>query len=421
MQENPSNENFADFGLPKPFLSVLAGMGIEAPVEVQSRSYKPISNGQDVILVSPTGSGKTLAYLLPVLAALRFNQPGGARALILAPTRELAMQVHRVAGLFQEETTIKPVLVMGGGNSSAVMKELEKEDYDLIVATPKGLFDFYLNSRVNFKKVKHLIIDEFEKLFDPNFTKQFYSFLEVLPKKRQNILASATFNDRSQRIVDEFLEWPTVIQSKKAIEAATPDSIRLYLYKAGYYNQKKAITAQRIRQADKKTIVFVNTKKLADRLKEDLQKIGIRADLVHSNKDQNTRTASLQNFYENNTKVLITTDLMSRGFDDPGVGQVIHLNLPLSVQDFIHRSGRTGRMDSQGDVVLLLDTFEKVLFDKYPRDLRNRVLEEPIPAEAQGLKADPGELQEVARKLDFYRQKLDPTYKGAFHRKDKKK
>lgn len=421
MKENESSENFANLGLSREFLSVLERLGIEIPVEIQDRSFKPLLNGQDVILVSPTGSGKTLAYLLPTLVALRYNQPGGARALILTPTRELAMQIFGVAQQFQEETTIKPVLVMGGGNRTGVIRELEKQDYDLIVATPKGLFDFYLGSNVNFKKIRHLIIDEFERLFDPNFTRQFYSFLEVLPKKRQNILASATFNDRSQRIVDEFLEWPTVIQSKKSIESSTPLNIAIHFYHAGYYQLKKALAAKEIREEDTKTIVFVNTKKQADRLKEDLKRLGIPADLVHSNKDQNARTAALHNFYSNKTNVLITTDLMSRGFDDPNVGQVIHFNLPLSVQDFIHRSGRTGRMDKKGKVVLLLDAFEKVLWEKYPRDIRQRALEPKLDIDASSLKPEPGELQEVARKLDFYRQKSDPTYKGAFHLKEKKK
>ena len=403
------------FPVTKEFLDALLEMGITTPSPIQERAFGPIIGGQDVILGSPTGSGKTLAFALPILKMLRFAQGMRPRCIILTPSRELAIQINQVVSAVCKHTTLRSAAVFGGTGAKPQHK-IVGEGLDILVATPGRAMELYLDGVLSFKDIKFWVIDEADRMMDQGFMPQLRAFMEVLPKKKQIVLASATINNKVERLAAEFIEWPTQIQVED--NKSIPATIEQVAYKVP--NQKTKFNLLRVLLAEGKlanTIIFARSKAVADDLHLYLKNKVAAVEVLHSNKDQNRRTRIFDDFNNGLITTLIATELSCRGIDIPDIEHVINFDLPLQKSDYIHRIGRTGRMGKAGLAITLLHPSDAFYFDRYDRKVLSAVTFLPVLDSLIEPATPFAEQQLYDRAIDALKVKEVEGYKGAFQEK----
>ncbi|MBM55874.1 MAG: DEAD/DEAH box helicase [Euryarchaeota archaeon] len=414
---------FEELKITRQFLNAIDDCGYAHPSPIQEKAIPRISAGQDVIGIAQTGTGKTAAFALPVLQKIKYAQDLPPRALVLVPTKELVIQVYEVFTTLGKYTDLRSIALYGGVGPKTQLEELEK-GVDIIIATPGRFMDLYLRGGIETKKIKTLVLDECDRMMDMGFMPQLRNILEVIPSKRQNLLFSATFPERVEKLSEEFLLWPTKIEvSPQATPVATVKqrksavpNIRTKLHYVAHLLENE--------YADERALVFVRTKEQAEQISKYLERTisgGVRG--LHSNKGQNTRLHSMSLFREGTIRVLVSTDVASRGIDVPETKLVINCTVPRNSSDYVHRIGRTGRAFSEGIAHTLYDPSEKMYMEAVESHLPgNNVIEECILPDSIPVEETPTwEAKQMAKDIDYQKRKADPNYKGAFHEKKKKK
>lgn len=350
---------FNDLNLNKQLLQALTDLEFEYPTPIQEKAFSTIMSGRDVVGVAQTGTGKTLAYLLPILRQLTFSNQREARILILVPTRELVVQV---VGEINKLTKYSSFRVGGlyGGTNINTQKQLIYDGLDIIVATPGRLLDLILSGILRFKSIQKLIIDEVDEMLNLGFRAQIISLLEKIPTKRQNLMFSATLTPDVQQLIQEYFKDPILIEV--AAHGTPIEKIVQQAFLVPNFVTKANLLEYLLKSNSdlEKVLVFVSTKKLADRLFEQMAvKFPNQVGVIHSNKSQNFRLNILKQFINGEIRMLIATDIIARGLDISDVSHVVNFDLPEVPGDYIHRIGRTGRADKDGVAISFINEIEQ--------------------------------------------------------------
>ena len=370
--------------------------------------------------VAQTGTGKTAAYLLPILMKIKFAEGNLPRALILVPTRELASQVSDHARLFSTYTDLRCAAIFGGVGLKAQVESLEN-GIDILIATPGRLLELYFAGYLVLKKVKVFVMDEAERLLDMGFKKQINGILDIVPRKRQNILFSATMSDNVKAVADNFLDMPMIINI--APETKTAKGISQVIYAVP--NLKTKINLLDYFLADEsfsRVIIFCKTKNSATNIfKYISRKYGDeKVKVIHGNKDQNTRINAFKAFKEGLIRILITTDVAARGIDVTDVTHVINFDVPLVYEDYIHRIGRTGRAFRTGDSITFCSPNDEYHIKKIQKLIGQKIPVQQLPAAIRTEETPFEENQMMLKEIDSQRKRDDPEYQGAFQEKQKR-
>ena len=408
---------FIGLRITRQFVNALGDMGITRPTEIQQKAIPPLLAGQDVIGIAPTGTGKTLAFALPVVRKVNYHKEKGPEALVLVPTKELAIQCTDVFTRLVKYTDILVQSVVGGVGRTEQIRALEA-GCDILVATPGRFKDLYYQGYIPMKHLKMLVLDEADRIMDMGFMPQLRDILEVVPVKRQNLLFSATFSEKVEELSHEFLDFPVKVEaSESGKTVATVSQFKLLL--KNRKSKLRVVEHLLQQQAFSRVLVFTRTKEIATQTGKFLGRMlgSDRIKVLHANKSQSARFNAYRAFNNGDLQCLVTTDVTSRGIDVAEVSHVIHLDAPATPETYIHRSGRTGRAEQVGISVLLYTPTERYLVEKVEtaqdKVIPEWALEIPLPDED----FLPGEEQELLREIDMQRQQDDPNYRGAFHQR----
>lgn len=410
--------SFEDFKLNKQIQNAIAEAGYTVPTEIQQKAITPILAGQDIMGIAQTGTGKTAAFVLPMLMKLSYAQGHDPRALILSPTRELAMQIEEHIRLFSTYLDLRTVLLYGGLGPKTQKEQLVK-GCDIIVATPGRFLDLYLEGEINVKSLKFLVLDEADKMMDMGFIGKIHRILEIVPRKRQNLLFSATMSELVRKIAGDFLAFPTVIE---VTEQATPaQTVTQTLYHVPNLRTKINLLQHFFKDDESfsRVIVFCKTKSVADNVYLFLERKYGADDVrvIHANKGQNTRINSINAFKEGNVRILVATDVAARGLDVTQVSHVINFDVPIVIEDYVHRIGRAGRAFQTGDAITFCNPAEEYFVKKIEKLIRQSIPVVELPADVFIEKTPFDEKQAIAREIDNQKKKDNPDFKGAFHEK----
>jgi ATP-dependent RNA helicase RhlE len=412
--------SFENFNLNRQLLNALADLGFDAPTEIQQKAIPIIQGGQEVIGIAQTGTGKTAAYMLPLLMKVKYAQGNEPRAVILAPTKELVVQLAEHANKFAAYTDLRIVAIYGGVGVKTHVDAIAN-GVDILVATPGRFMEIYLKGELPVKQIKTLVLDEADRMMDMGFMPQLRKIFEVIPRKRQNLLFSATFPERVERLSHEFLEFPIRLE---VTPPATPSvRVKQELYEVPNIKTKINLLLRLLEdQASlSRIIIFTRTKETANNIYKFLERKQIGPTrVIHSNKGQNTRINAMYEFKDGGLRILVSTDVSSRGIDVTDVSHVINFDVPLLYEDYVHRIGRTGRAFSNGKAITFVNPAEKYHIEKIEKLIRERI---PVSRLPEGLEIEDTsipEKQDMAREIDRQKRKEDPTYQGAFHERKKK-
>lgn len=342
---------FSDLNLNTPLLNALGEMGLVHPTTIQQRAFPVIMSGKDVLGIAQTGTGKTIAFLLPSLRQWKFQKNRIPQILILVPTRELVVQVVEVTEKLAAYTNVVVKGVYGGVNMKTQAYDLS-EGMDVLVATPGRLRDLALDGFVSLKGVKKFVLDEVDEMLDMGFRHQLTSIFDLLPARRQNLLFSATVTPDVEALIDVFFTAPELIE---AAPTGTPlENIKQTGYEVPNFNTKLNLLELLLRENKDmtKVLVFTATKNMADIVYDKMDDlIPETFGVVHSDKAQNFRFKMVKDFDVGEIRVLIATDLVSRGLDITDVSHVVNFDMPDEAESYMHRIGRTGRADKPGDAI----------------------------------------------------------------------
>lgn len=412
---------FRDLNLTTPYLNALDDLGYKKPTPIQEKAFPVIMSGRDVIGVAQTGTGKTIAYMLPVLRSLPYSKDRKPKILVLVPTRELVIQVVEHIENLITYTNLEVQGFYGGANIKT-QSERALIGMDIVVSTPGRLFDLIMAGALNLKTIKKLIIDEADEMLNLGLRHQLVKLFDLIPKKRQSLLFSATFSIDVEEIIDEHFRKPEMIEIARS--GVPLDTIEQTQYYTPNFYTKANLLEYLLDANDQmtKVMVFVKNKNIAEYLFRKLDKDcpGVYR-VIHTSKSQNYRIRSVNMFANGEIKVLIATDLIARGVDVPDVTHVINFNLPQNPETYIHRIGRTGRAEKEGKAISFVSEVEK----KYMQDIEGlmelKVKHEGIPEEVeisdQFLNEEKINLGDVNYRKPF---KQDEEKGEAFHEKKEK-
>lgn len=411
---------FKQFNLTRQFLNAVADMGFQRPTEIQEKCIPVISGGQQVIGIAQTGTGKTAAYLLPILAKVKYAQGNEPRVLILAPTKELTIQIAGHASELAKYTDLR-VLAIYGGSSPKSQIEAIQQGVDILVATPGRFMEIYLKGELPVKQIKTLVLDEADRMMDMGFMPQLRKIFEVIPPKRQTLLFSATFSERVEKLSQDFLEFPVKIEVTPQATTASQVEQELYLVpnKKTKINFIEYLLSQR--EVFTRVVIFTRTKETANNVSKFIERKDLGpVRVIHSNKSQNTRINAVKEFKEGHLRVLVSTDVTARGIDVTAVSHVINFDVPILHEDYVHRIGRTGRAFQDGKAITFVTAAEQYHVEKIEALIREKIPVKKLPAAVEVADTPFEESQEMAREIDFQRRKEDPSFKGAFHERKRR-
>jgi ATP-dependent RNA helicase RhlE len=347
---------FATLGLHPDLLHGVRELGFLRPTPIQADSIPPAMEGRDVLACAQTGSGKTAAFLLPILHALMGKPRGTTRALVLAPTRELAAQIHQDLMDLAVHTPITGAAVFGGVGMGP-QEHAFRSGVDIIVATPGRLLDHLRAPYAKLSKLEFLVLDEADRMLDMGFLPDIRRILKQVPAKRQTLFFSATMPPPIGALASEMLKHPVMIQRER--QAAPATGITQAVYPVAQALKPSLLVALLTRGDITQALVFTRTKHRTNRLADHLVKAGIRAERIHGNRSQAQRTAALDGFKAGRFPVLVATDIAARGIDVEELGHVVNFDVPAVPDDYIHRVGRTGRAAATGEAFTMASPEEE--------------------------------------------------------------
>ena len=388
---------FSDLKLNTPLLNALDDLGYDYATPIQAKAFPVISSGRDVVGIAQTGTGKTYAYLLPLLKQLKYSEQKHPRVLIIVPTRELVVQVEEALKELTPYINTRIGGVYGGANINT-QKQLIFEGLDILVATPGRIIDLGLSKVLNLKKIQKLVLDEVDEVLNLGFRHQLETILDLLPEKKQSILFSATMTDEVKNIINTFFRAPLTVEIERS---GTPlENIEQRIYEVKNFYTK--VNLLRFLLSDKETfskaLVFTKNKRVADKLFAELETSGDSEGIsvIHSNKSQNYRLQAIKGFQEGLHRILIATDVLARGIDIEGITHVINFDITDDPENYIHRIGRTGRAENEGNAISfvtendqeILENVEalmdlKVAIADFPEEVEisSKMTEEDMPVE----------------------------------------
>jgi ATP-dependent RNA helicase RhlE len=371
--------SFNSLGLLAELIRAVSEQGYSEPTPIQLQAIPAILEGRDIMGGAQTGTGKTAGFTLPLLQHLSkqkqdIEQRPVIRALILTPTRELAAQVGESVKLYGKYLPLKSTVIFGGVNIKPQISKL-RYGVDILVATPGRLLDHVSQKTVDLSKVEILVLDEADHMLDMGFIHDIKKVIALLPKKRQNLLFSATFSSDIKKLANGLLNSPLLIEVARSNTASK--LVKQLIYPVDRERKRDLLSQLITSQNWQRVLVFMRTKHGANRLTEQLEKDGISAIAIHGNKSQGARTKALSTFKDGSVRVLVATDVAARGLDIEQLPHVVNFELPNVPEDYIHRIGRTGRAGNEGEAIslvcvdehsLLLD-IEKLLKVKLPKTI----------------------------------------------------
>ncbi|MCC6302241.1 MAG: DEAD/DEAH box helicase [Gammaproteobacteria bacterium] len=378
--------SFDTLGLSAAVLRAVAEQGYTEPTPIQRQAIPVILAGGDILAGAQTGTGKTAGFTLPLLQLLNARPHAGGRrhvrALILAPTRELAAQVGDSVAAYGRHLPLKSAVIFGGVGINPQIATLRR-GVDILIATPGRLLDHVAQKNVDLSRIEILVLDEADRMLDMGFIHDIRRILALLPKQRQNLLFSATFPDEIKRLADSLLRDPALIEVARRNTAA--ETVTQTIHPVDRTRKRELLSYLIGSRNWRQVLVFTRTKHGADRLARQLESDGIRCAAIHGNKSQGARTRALADFKQGTVRALVATDIAARGIDIDQLPHVVNFELPNVPEDYVHRIGRTGRAGNEGAAVSLVCVDELKLL----QDIE-RVIKRPIPREVvPGYEPDP--------------------------------
>ena len=409
---------FADFGLDPLIQKAVSEQGYTIPTPIQAQAIPHVLAGSDLMGAAQTGTGKTAAFVLPIIQKILRHASNSAsparhpiRALVLTPTRELAVQVAENAASYSKHTDLRTAVVYGGVD----MKEqvaLLRNGVEILIATPGRLLD-HLGSKVaNLSQVELLVLDEADRMLDMGFLPDLQRIINLIPAQRQTLLFSATFSPEIKKLAQSYLHTPVTVEVARQNAAA--DTVKQVVHMVSSSDKQGAIVSvleSRTRQGlSRQCIIFTNSRLGCAKLARALERDGIKAGAIHGDKSQGERTLTLDAFKSGAIEVLVATDVAARGLDIPDMPCVINHELPYNAEDFIHRIGRTGRAGSKGDAIALVDASEKRLLDDIEKLMKRKLDVQPLPASAEAPSRSSGHSSAPAKMSDpFFYKPYEPA------------
>jgi ATP-dependent RNA helicase RhlE len=378
----PSNHSkdpmsFSILGLSEALLRAVAQQGYSCPTPIQARAIPAILAGGDLLAAAQTGTGKTAGFVLPMLQRLSAGPAASARdrrvpvrGLILAPTRELALQVEASVRAYGRFLSLSSIAVIGGVGLQAQAKRL-RQGVDIVVATPGRLLDHHAQRNIDLGRVEVFVLDEADRMLDMGFIRDIRRVMALMPKRRQSLLFSATFSDEIRALAGALLDSPSTIEA--APRNATLDAIDQRIHPVARERKRELLSSLIGRHGWRQVLVFTRTKHGADKLAKQLGEDGIPSLAIHGNKTQSARTQALHRFKGRDVRVLVATDIAARGIDIDELPLVVNYDLPNVPEDYVHRIGRTGRAGSTGQAISLVCVDEHGFLREIERVIRKAI------------------------------------------------
>ena len=415
-----TNNSWDNLKLNPQLLKAVREEGFQHPTEIQQKAIPLILGGQAVIGVAQTGTGKTAAYVLPLLRKLSHAQGNDPRILVLAPTKELVIQIAEHAKALSKFTDLRIAAIYGGVGPKTQI-EVIQAGVDVLIATPGRFMEIYLRGDIPVKQVKTLVLDEADRMLDMGFMHQLRKVFEVIPQKRQNLLFTATFPSKVEKLAEEFLEFPVKVEATP--EAMAAQQVEQILYHVP--NLKTKIHLLEYLLQDRETVnrvmIFARTKDSADNVFKYLERKQLGpVRVIHSNKGQNSRINAMNEFKDGTLRILVSTDVSSRGIDVTGVSHVINFEVPIQYEDYIHRIGRTGRAFRAGTAITFVDEAERYHIGKIEALMKEKIHFQKMPTGITVEDTSAEESKRIAKEIDRQKRFEDPEFKGAFHERKRK-
>lgn len=403
---------FKDLDIIKPILKAVEEAGYEKPTEIQENSIPVVLKGKDILGCAQTGTGKTAAFAIPILQNIvrdkEKNNERNIKALIVAPTRELAIQIEENFAMYSKYLDIKDTVIFGGVNQSSQVRKINA-GVDILVATPGRLLDLSNQKHVDLKNVKYFVLDEADRMLDMGMIHDVKKIISRLPKERQNLLFSATMPKEVMKLVNSILKNPVKVEVQPV--SSTVEIISQGVYHVPKKNKKSLLIHLLKDESIKSVIVFSRTKHGANKIAKELEKAGITAAAIHGNKSQNQRQLALNNFKEGSIRVLVATDIAARGIDIDELSHVINYDLPDVAETYVHRIGRTGRAGASGVAITFCDEEEKAMFRSIEKVIGKSI---PVLAEEEYEIIQPVAVQPAQKKSNSQsdKNKKNRNYRG---------
>jgi ATP-dependent RNA helicase RhlE len=380
--------SFQSLGLSAELLRAVSAQNYDIPTPIQVQAIPPILAGRDVLAVAQTGTGKTAGFALPLIQRLcaEARAPGQRviRALILAPTRELAAQVEQSVVDCARYLPIKSTAIYGGVSIRPQIADLRK-GVDIVVATPGRLLDHATQRTIDLSHVEILVLDEADRMLDMGFIRDIRKIIAMLPGARQNLLFSATFNRETTDLAGRLLQSPARIEISGTHKTA--DTVAQTIYPVDRARKRELLSWLIGSEDWRQVLVFTRTKHAANRLATQLEKDGLNASAIHGNKSQGARSRALREFKNGQVRVLVATDIAARGLDIDQLPHVVNFDMPHVAEDYVHRVGRTGRAGNEGEAVSLVSAEENPLLAAVERLLKRTLPRTVVPGFAPGSSA----------------------------------
>ncbi|MCL6268669.1 DEAD/DEAH box helicase [Sansalvadorimonas sp. 2012CJ34-2] len=400
--------DFSSLGLSEPLLTAVEEAGYKKPTPVQAKAIPMVLTGRDIMASAQTGTGKTAGFTLPLLHRLsEMRASQDIRALVLVPTRELALQVGESFATYGKHLPLNAVTVFGGVDMAPQIEALEA-GADILIATPGRLLDLISKEHVSLGKLRILVLDEADRMLDLGFKDDIDRILQGVPAKRQSLLFSATFSPEIKQLASEFQRHPVKVEVSSQNSAAK--TVQQSVYPVDHHDKPEILSYIIHGGRWNKALVFVRTKKSANKVAELLVQDGIQARAIHSDKSQHLRTRTLDDFKRNRFQVLVATDVAARGLDIEQLPLVVNYDLPKVAQDYVHRIGRSGRAGTAGCAITLMSPEERKLMDGIRQLVKQSLKVEPVPY------FENGEVRPVESYEQPQKEKPKPSRKGKNHR-----
>ncbi len=370
--------DFSQLNLSSVLRSNLTKLGFVTPTPVQAQAIPPALEGRDVVATAQTGTGKTLAFGLPLLQMLSANKTPGIRAVVLSPTRELALQIDEAIARLAAGTNVRTAVAVGGMSETTQLHRI-KRGANLLIATPGRLCDFLDRRLVNLSQAQAVVLDEADRMLDMGFLPSIKEILSQLPSTRQTLLFSATIEKSVAKLVETYVRNPVRV----AIGSTTKpvDQVDLHVYEVET-DRKVDLLNGLLRQEQGAFLVFARTRHGADRLARHLERAGVKAERIHGDRSQSQRNNALLGFKKGTFRVLVATDVAARGIHVDGIAHVVNYDLPQAPEDFVHRVGRTGRAGARGVASTFSTRSERHEIRRIENELKIRMVRRDHPGAA---------------------------------------
>ncbi len=372
-------KTFSELPLSALLKSNLAKNAFVEPTAIQAAAIPPALEGRDLVATAQTGTGKTLAFVLPILQRLSAepSTEAGLRAVVLAPTRELAIQIHETFAMIATGSGIRAAIAIGGLNEQTQLQNIRR-GAQVLIATPGRMFDFVGRKLLNLRHVKILVLDEADRMLDMGFLPTIEKLMAAMPAERQTLFFSATIESSVRHLVESHVR--DAVRVSVGSTTKPIDKVELHVYEVEQ-DRKLGLLASMLRDEEGSFLVFARTKRGADRLAKKLSREGLKATAIHGDRTQNQRNQALRGFQERDYRILVATDVAARGIHVEGIAHVVNYDLPQIPEDFIHRVGRTGRMGASGTASTFATRNERQEVVRIERTINTKLQKREVSAD----------------------------------------